>query len=51
MAIRSFLAEHIKPFVEDWEDRGIEPSLDIFKKLGSMGILASQIYPGPHLKG
>ena len=51
MAVRKFMAEKIRPFADDWEDKGTQPSKQLYLELGKAGMLASQLYPGPHLKG
>ena len=50
------MAEHvlifikIKPYADDWEENGTQPSKEIYLLLGKEGMLAAQLPPGPHLK-
>ena len=48
--LKKFFAEHVLPFADDWEDKGHQPDLDIYKKMGERGILSCCVAPGIHLK-
>lgn len=39
------------PFVDDWEENGTPPSSELYQKMGSVGLISAQTYPGTHLKG
>ncbi|MFM6852891.1 MAG: acyl-CoA dehydrogenase family protein, partial [Sphingopyxis sp.] len=34
-----FIDDHIKPHVDEWEEAGIFPAHDLFKKMGNLGLL------------
>jgi len=36
---RKFVETEINPFVAEWEDAGIFPAHEVFKKLGDLGLL------------
>lgn len=36
---RQFVETEINPFLRDWEDKGIFPAHDVFKKMGNLGLL------------
>ncbi|WP_454624285.1 acyl-CoA dehydrogenase family protein [Bradyrhizobium cenepequi] len=38
-ALQKFIAAEINPFVDEWEDAGIFPAHELFKKLGDLGFL------------
>ncbi|MGJ4939937.1 acyl-CoA dehydrogenase family protein [Bradyrhizobium sp. HKCCYLS1011] len=38
-ALQKFIAAEINPHVDEWEDAGIFPAHELFKKLGSLGFL------------
>ncbi len=38
-SLEKFIAREITPFVDQWEEEGIFPAKDLFKKLGSAGFL------------
>jgi citronellyl-CoA dehydrogenase len=38
-AIRDFVNKEINPYVDEWEEKGIAPLHDIFKKMGDLGFL------------
>ncbi len=40
----------IKPYLEEWDESGTMPIREIYLKMGKAGILAAQMFPGPHLK-
>lgn len=37
--VRSFVEKEINPHIEEWEEAGIAPLHDIFKKMGNLGLL------------
>jgi citronellyl-CoA dehydrogenase len=37
--LRRFIDNEINPFVDDWEEAGIFPAHEVFRKLGSLGLL------------
>ncbi len=37
--VRSFVEKEINPHVEEWEEKGIFPAHELFKKLGDLGLL------------
>ncbi len=37
--VRRFVEEEINPHVDEWEDAGIFPAHDLFKKMGDLGML------------
>src|SRR5690242_3582259 len=37
--VRRFVEEEINPHVEEWEEAGIFPAHDLFKKMGDLGLL------------
>jgi len=38
-AVRDFVAKEINPHVDEWEEKGIAPLHDLFKKMGDLGFL------------
>jgi len=38
-ALQKFIAAEINPHVDEWEDAGIFPAHELFKKLGNLGFL------------
>jgi citronellyl-CoA dehydrogenase len=38
-AIRDFVNKEINPYVDEWEEKGIAPLHEIFKKMGDLGFL------------
>ena len=47
--VRNFVEKEINPYVEEWEEAGIAPLHDIFKKMGDMGLLGlgyDEVYGG-----
>jgi citronellyl-CoA dehydrogenase len=38
-AVRDFVKKEINPFVDEWEEKGIIPLHDLFKKMGDLGFL------------
>ncbi len=49
VAVRKFMETEISPHLDTMENQGKEPSVEIFKKMGQAGILASRIGPGKAL--
>jgi citronellyl-CoA dehydrogenase len=50
--VRRFVEEEINPHVEEWEEAGIFPAHDLFKKMGDLGMLGltySEEYGGQGL--
>ncbi|MCP4020772.1 MAG: acyl-CoA dehydrogenase [Desulfobacteraceae bacterium] len=43
-AVRDFVNKEINPHVDEWEEKGIAPLHDIFKKMGELGFLGIR-YP------
>ncbi len=37
--VRSFVEKEINPYVDKWEEEGIFPAHDLFKKMGDLGFL------------
>jgi len=37
--VARFVAEEVNPFVDEWEDAGIFPAHELFKKMGDLGLL------------
>lgn len=37
--VRSFVEKEINPHIEEWEEAGIAPLRDLFKKMGGLGLL------------
>jgi citronellyl-CoA dehydrogenase len=37
--VRSFVEKEINPYVDEWEEAGIFPAHDLFKKMGDLGFL------------
>mmetsp|Transcript_29302 Transcript_29302/g.95496 ORF Transcript_29302/g.95496 Transcript_29302/m.95496 type:complete len:523 (-) Transcript_29302:1361-2929(-) len=50
-AVREFMDREIVPTAVSNDDSGEDPPLEIYQKLGSAGLLAARMGPGPHLKG
>lgn len=44
-AVRDFVKKEINPYVDEWEEQGIAPLHDIFKKLGDLGFLGIRYDP------
>lgn len=42
--VRNFVQKEIDPHVEEWEEAGIFPAHDLFKKMGELGLLGL-VYP------
>ncbi len=38
-AVRDFVNKEINPFVDEWEEKGMTPLHDLFKKMGDLGFL------------
>ena len=38
-SIRDFVKKEINPYVDEWEEQGITPLHDLFKKMGDLGFL------------
>lgn len=38
-AVRDFVNKEINPYVDEWEEKGIAPLHDLFKKMGDLGFL------------
>jgi len=50
LVLRKFFYEEILPEAEMFEDNGKYPTLKVYQKLGSFGILLSKLGPGKHIK-
>lgn len=49
--VRNFVEKEINPYIEEWEEAGIAPLHDIFKKMGDIGLLGleyDETYGGGH---
>lgn len=46
-SVRSFVEKEINPFVDEWEEAGIAPLHEIFKKMGDLGFLGLH-YPAKY---
>ena len=44
-AVRDFVNKEINPFVDEWEEAGIEPLKKLFKKMGKLGFLGIRYDP------
>ncbi|MCP4751453.1 MAG: acyl-CoA dehydrogenase [Proteobacteria bacterium] len=44
-AVRDFIKKEINPHVDEWEEQGIAPLHDIFKKMGDLGFLGIRFDP------
>lgn len=44
-AVRDFVNKEINPYVEEWEEAGIAPLHDLFKKMGELGFLGIRYDP------
>jgi citronellyl-CoA dehydrogenase len=44
-AVREFIKKEINPYVDEWEEAGIAPLHQIFKKLGDLGFLGIRYDP------
>jgi len=44
-SIREFVNKEINPFVDEWEEAGIAPLHDLFKKMGELGFLGIRFDP------
>ncbi len=44
-AVRDFIKKEINPNVDEWEEQGISPLHDIFKKMGDLGFLGIRYDP------
>ena len=49
-ALRRFFDEEVMPDAVSLDARGVHPSKDLWRKLGSRGILASRVQSGPWLQ-
>ena len=49
-AVRAFFQREIEPEASQFEEMGKAASDEVYRKLGSFGILACRMGPGPHLK-
>jgi len=38
-AVRDFVKKEVNPYVDEWEEKGIAPLHDLFKKMGDLGFL------------
>src|SRR5215472_11356843 len=38
-SLQKFISAEVNPYVDEWEDAGIFPAHDLFKKLGNLGFL------------
>ncbi|KAK3237200.1 hypothetical protein CYMTET_52705 [Cymbomonas tetramitiformis] len=46
-AVRAFFDEHITPIAVSSDEDGEEPSVEVYKKLGKVGLNAARMGPGP----
>ena len=44
-AVRDFVNKEINPYVDEWEEKGIAPLGDLFKKMGDLGFLGIRYDP------
>ncbi len=44
-AVRDFVNKEINPYVDEWEEKGIAPLHDLFKKMGDLGFLGIRSDP------
>jgi citronellyl-CoA dehydrogenase len=44
-ALRDFINKEINPYIDEWEEAGIAPLHDIFKKMGDLGFLGIRFDP------
>ncbi len=44
-AVRDFVKKEINPFVDEWEEKGIAPLHELFKKMGDLGFLGIRYDP------
>jgi citronellyl-CoA dehydrogenase len=44
-AVRDFVNKEINPYVDEWEEKGIAPLHDLFKKMGDLGFLGIRYDP------
>ncbi|MDI6796168.1 MAG: acyl-CoA dehydrogenase family protein [Desulfatibacillaceae bacterium] len=44
-AVRDFVDRQINPFVDEWEEKGIAPLHELFKKMGDLGFLGIRYDP------
>ncbi len=44
-AVRDFVNKEINPFVDEWEEKGMTPLHDLFKKMGNLGFLGIRYDP------
>ena len=51
MALKEFVNREIIPDAARNDEAGEPASIELYKKMGSFGWLASRIGPGAHLKG
>ncbi|MCG8335429.1 MAG: acyl-CoA dehydrogenase family protein [Proteobacteria bacterium] len=44
-AVRDFVKKEINPYVDEWEEQGMTPLHDLFKKMGDLGFLGIRYDP------
>lgn len=44
-AVKDFVKKEINPYVDEWEEKGIAPLKDLFKKMGDLGFLGIRYDP------
>jgi len=44
-AVKEFVDKEINPFMDEWEEKGIAPLHDLFKKMGDLGFLGIRYDP------
>jgi citronellyl-CoA dehydrogenase len=44
-AIKEFVNKEINPYMDEWEEQGIAPLHDLFKKMGDLGFLGIRFDP------
>lgn len=44
-AVRDFVNKEINPYVDEWEEKGMTPLHDLFKKMGDLGFLGIRYDP------
>lgn len=49
-AVRAWMTENIAPIINQLDDTGKPPSIEIYKKMGEAGLLAARMGPGIALK-
>ena len=50
-SVREFLETQVLPEAASFEEPGKAASVEVYRKMGDFGLLASRMGPGPHLKG